>query len=576
MTASLAAQFTMVSRAIFIKKRRQLCQIIAECIDSRVRAFPKSNVRCIGIAADRASNLADTDSADKRYSLEGKLWRNVSSQHGFRIPTRPSFTDRRLFSSVVEDSNTYDPNISKKNSLRGLKPEDQTSSQVRRLLTKWTVNTPTELAKIQVPWNPFIVCGVLKSNIRADAAWQFFKWVKAQGGYRHNVYTYSAMIDLFGKARDYSAMGSLLKEMQQEGHELNVVTYTTLMHWYRQAMDLNMVRNIWKQMEEKAVRPNVITYTTYIDALVKGNCHQEAMEVYRKMQESGCRPNIYTYTVLIHSLVGAGKIDAATEVFDKLGDVSCKPNSVTYSMLIHAHSKAGNHGKVLALFKAMKEGGVRTSQEQRRIVIRALQGLGMVKEAEQLLSGMDEQKLLLALGLTGTTPTEIDAVTSGEESVVPYYLPKPKLLAKKLRVWGPETDAILEQVGKRLKPPYVMNVLKELRTNAALAWRFFQWAETQEGYKHTQYTYMKIVELAERVPKSGNNKLMEKVLAQLEQEGTNDLDKFNTLIKYYSEYQNIGAAEKVLLSLASLLNEPFLYNFPSVSCLDVLSITLWY
>jgi pentatricopeptide repeat protein len=445
----------------------------------------------------------------------------------------------------VDVGSAHDATWDKKYSLRGLKPEDLTSSKVSRMLRSWNRNTPTELANVGVPWNPFIVCGVLKSNIRADAAWEFFNWVKTQEGYRHNVYTYSAMIDQFGKARNYTAMGSLVEEMRQEGHKLSVVTYTTLIHWYRHAEDLDRVRRIWKLMEENDVKPNVVTYTTYIDALVKGSCHHEAMEVYREMQESGCRANIYTYTVLMHSLVEAGKLEAATELFEKLADVDCKPNSVTYSLIVGAHSKAGNFEKVLSLYRTMRESGLGTSLEQRKIVARALEGLGMAKEAEQLLSGVDEHKVLLKLGSKDATPGEHHEVLGDEAAAASLSLPKPKQLARKLRVWGSETDAILEQVGKRLKPPYVMNVLKELQTNAALAWRFFQWAETQEGYKHTQYTYMKVMEIVGRVSKTGSNELMEKVLAELEQEGINDLDKFNTLIKYYSEYKNIAGAEQV-------------------------------
>lgn len=542
----------MASRGIFVKKRRQVSQVFAECVldvrNSRVLALPQSLDSSFEIPAYRAAaSVCVTDTSSVGVS-DGKVLGNASRRevrNSFLVPARIALSGRKLFSSAVDVGSTHDSKWDKEYSLRGLKPEDLTSSKVSKMLRSWNKNSPTDLANMGVPWNPFIVCGVLKSNIRAEAAWEFFKWVKAQEGYRHNVYTYSAMIDQFGKARNYSAMGSLVEEMRQEGHNLSVVTYTTLIHWYRHAMDLVSVRRLWKQMEENAVKPNVVTYTTYIDALVKGDCHLEAMEVYREMQESGCRPNIYTYTVLIHSLVEAGKLEAATELFDKLGEVDCKPNSVTYSLVIGAHSKAGNLEKVLSLYRTMRESGLGTTLEMRKVVARALEGLGMAKEAEQLLSGVDETKVLLKLGSKNVIADEQHEIP-GDEEVAPNQLPKPKQLARKLRVWGPETDAILEQVGKRLKPPYVMNVLKELRTNAPLAWRFFQWAEVQEGYKHTQYTFMKVMEIVGRVSKTGSSELMEKVLAGLEQEGTNDLDKFNTLIKYYSAAKNIAGAEQVL------------------------------
>lgn len=89
-----------------------------------------------------------------------------------------------------------------------------------------------DLVKMEVFWNFFIVCVVLKSNICVDVVWQFFKWMKMQEGYWYNVYIYLVMIDLFGKVRDYLVMGSLVEEMQQEGYELSVVIYIILIYWY--------------------------------------------------------------------------------------------------------------------------------------------------------------------------------------------------------------------------------------------------------------------------------------------------------------------------------------------------------
>ncbi|KAG0571503.1 hypothetical protein KC19_VG016900 [Ceratodon purpureus] len=556
----------MASRVFFSKRRCQISQVYAEFMldvrKSRVRALPEYLERIFETPADRSiSPVLGADSCSIEVFDGKSLGKRVSRQdgrHSFPVSTHVALScssGSKSLSSVADVGSAQDAKWYKKYSLRGLKPEDLTSSKVCRMLRSWNKNTPTDLANMGVPWNPFIVCGVLKSKIRADAAWEFFNWVKSQEGYSHNVYTYSAMIDQFGKSRNYSAMGSLVEEMRQEGHGLSVVTYTTLIHWYRHAMDLDGARRFWKQMEESAVRPNVVTYTTYIDALVKGDCHLEAMEVYREMQESGCRPNIYTYTVLMHSLVEAGKLEAATELFDKLGEVDCKANSVTYSLIIGAHSKAGNLEKVLSLYRAMRENGLGASLEQRKAVARALEGVGMAKEAEQILSGVDEHKVLLKLCCKDVVHDEYHGFF-GDEAVAPHHLLKPKQLARKLRVWGPETDAILEQAGKRLKPPYVMNVLKELQTNAALAWRFFQWAEAQEGYKHTQYTFMKVMEIVGRVSKIGSNELMKKVLAELEQEGTNDLDKFNTLIKYYSEYKNIAGVEQVFNRISAVGCKP--------------------
>lgn len=436
--------------------------------------------------------------------------------------------------------------------------EDQirASDKIQRLLKTWDPSTIRELEALQVSWNPFTVCHVLK-KLKRNIAWKLFKWLTTQKDYCHNVYTYTGMINKFGKAKMYDSMDNLVEEMRQEGIAPTVVTYTALIHWYRLAKNLEGSRKIWKEMEEKGCRPNVVAYTAYIAALGREGCSLEAMEVFKDMHKAGCRPDIYTYTVLMHHLVEAGKLDAATNLFDKLGEVKCKPNCVTFSLLIGAHAKAGNTEKVLSLYEAMSESGVGTSFQARASVARALETIGKKKEAEAFLANFGDLSVLQKIESQSQHPDEevhdplvttmnTNTTVTKESGELLKRPPKPEQLAMMLKQWGPETEKVLEVVGTALKPPYVMNVLKELRKDAAVAWRFFQWANSQEGYKHTHYTYGKIVEVVGRAKKVGCE-LMEEMMAEFEKEEMTSTVTFNALIKVCAESRNTARAQKVLL-----------------------------
>jgi pentatricopeptide repeat protein len=498
-----------------------------------------------------------------------------TAMHHFKADALLHNGGSRLFSSVAQ--------LSLSGNEGGQTADKETEEKVVELIQNWGPDTPKRLEDLQLKLDPYMVCRILKQKMKQDSAWQFFKWAKIQKDFYHNTYTYTALIDQLGRARNFLMIESVLEEMKKEGCELNVVTFTTLIHWNREAKNLDAVRRFWKQMHDQNCRPNVVAFTTCIDALAKGGCHQEAMEVYKEMQSVGCRPNVFTFTVLIHSLTQAGKLDAAAEIFEKLGEVNVRPNRITYSLLIGAHAKASRVEQALSFYKRMRESGLNTSFETRSVLARALEASGRNIEARQILT--DDVRLLqqiqLQPGVVQTKPPgsgrrvgnqkpKKDDGTSSNSTL--DQLPKPTKLAEMLKTWGSDTEKLLESLGPRLRPPYVLNVLKLLTREGYVAWRFYEWTRAQDGFVHTQYIYTKIMDIIGHATEAGNYELIEKVLTEIERDQEKTTQTFNNLIKSLVENKHTEAALQVFSRMKRLGFEPNEVTYTLL--IDVLSRVL--
>ena len=88
-----------------------------------------------------------------------------------------------------------------------------------------------DLNNLSMKWDSYTVNQVLKSHPPMEKAWLFFNWVSSLRGFKHDHYTYTTMLDIFGEAGRVSSMKHLFQQMQEKGIKLDSVTYTSMMHW---------------------------------------------------------------------------------------------------------------------------------------------------------------------------------------------------------------------------------------------------------------------------------------------------------------------------------------------------------
>lgn len=159
----------------------------------------------------------------------------------------------------------------------------------------WRPDTLVALSHVNRTLSTYHINEVLKHQKEAGLAKKFFDWAKGQDGYRHDVCTYTTMIGILGRARNFEACTRLLEEMRGEGCEPCVVTYNRLIHAYGRANYLGEAVRIFHQMQEDGCKPDRVTYCTLVDLHSKAGFHDIAMDMYRQMQQAGFQPDTFTY-----------------------------------------------------------------------------------------------------------------------------------------------------------------------------------------------------------------------------------------------------------------------------------------
>jgi len=401
-----------------------------------------------------------------------------------------------------------------------------------------------------------IVCRVLKKmpNIKTAVARKFFNWAKSKSGYQHNMYTYTALIDHYGRAKNFAAIDVVLAEMCEVGCGMSIVTFSSLLHWYRDAKDLAGVRRVWEHMQRSGCRPNEYAYTTYIDALAKGGCHEEALEAFNEMQgHPECQPNMFTYNVVIHSLVKDGKLDRACAMYDKLLELHQRPNFITYTILVTAHEKAGDLQKAVHFFKKMIDAGFVPSHALRSLLFTALarnHRASAVAELTQLCAAMEPR--------TRKPTPKVDGI--------PVQPPSPLKLARLLIHWGPETERALKSLPSTLPSQYLLTVFSHLSRYPGVAWRFFKWLRSQAVFDPSKYVYALVMDI---LGKAGKLNLQLEVLANAEAANAVNAVTYNTLLHSYCIRKQTDAALEVNFYSSFLL--PILVT---VTCF-AFSCVLW-
>lgn len=263
----------------------------------------------------------------------------------------------------------------------------ETVSRILRQL-KWGPATEEALRKLNCSMDVYQANQVLKQLQDYSIALGFFYWLKRRTGFKHDGHTYTTMIGILGRARQFGTINKLLDQMIRDGCQPNVVTYNRLIHSYGRANYLNEAVNVFKQMQELGCEPDRVTYCTLIDIHAKAGYLDFAMYIYQRMQEAGLSPDTFTYSVIINCLGKAGHLNAAQKLFSEMVNQGCEPNLVTYNIMIALHAKARNYSNALELYHQMQNAGFEPDNVTYSIVMEVLGHCGYLEEAEAVYAEM--------------------------------------------------------------------------------------------------------------------------------------------------------------------------------------------
>lgn len=256
---------------------------------------------------------------------------------------------------------------------------------------RWGPATEEALYNLNFSIDAYQANQVLKQLEDHSVALNFFYWLKQQPDFRHDGHTYTTMVGILGRAREFGAINSLLEQMVKDGCQPNVVTYNRLIHSYGRANYLKEALNVFKQMQEKRCEPDRVTYCTLIDIHAKAGFLDVAMSMYERMQQVGLSPDTFTYSVMINCLGKSGNLAAADRLFCEMVDQGCVPNIVTYNIMIALQAKARNYETALKLYRDMQNAGFKPDKVTYSIVMEVLGHCGYLEEAEAVFVEMKQR-----------------------------------------------------------------------------------------------------------------------------------------------------------------------------------------
>ncbi|PKA59911.1 Pentatricopeptide repeat-containing protein [Apostasia shenzhenica] len=259
-----------------------------------------------------------------------------------------------------------------------------TVHKISSILRSWPWDTAQEeLRCLPIRWDSFTVNRVLKTHPPMEKAWLFFNWAARLPDFKHDHFTYTTMLDIFGEAGRIASMRQILQEMEVKRVRIDAATYTSVMHWLAKDGDFDGAVAAWEEMRQRRrCQPTAVSYTAFMKVLFDHGRPMEAAEVYREMIEKGLRPNCHTYTVMMEYLASSGKIKDALEMMNEMQEAGIQPDKATCNILVHKCSMAGETSAITQILQFMKENSIVL---RRPVFLEALEAFRTSGDSDHLL-----------------------------------------------------------------------------------------------------------------------------------------------------------------------------------------------
>ncbi|WVY93727.1 hypothetical protein V8G54_032815 [Vigna mungo] len=208
-------------------------------------------------------------------------------------------------------------------------------------------------------------------------------------GYKLDIFGYNMLLDALAKDEKVDKAYKVFEDMMKRRYcEPDVFTYTIMIRMTGKAGKTEESLAFFEAMLAKGCTPNVIGYNTMIEALAKGRMVDKAILLFSKMVENDCQPNEFTYSVILNLLVAEGKLNE----LDNIVDISKKyMNKQIYSYFVRTLSKLGHASEAHRLFCNMWNFHDKGDKDACMSMLESLCSAGKMTEAIDLLNRIHEK-----------------------------------------------------------------------------------------------------------------------------------------------------------------------------------------
>ncbi|XP_076934343.1 uncharacterized protein LOC143600583, partial [Bidens hawaiensis] len=191
-----------------------------------------------------------------------------------------------------------------------------------------------------------------------------------------NCQTFSILVDAFCKKGMVEEAEAIIDTMVERGLVPTIVTYNTLVDGYCLPGEISKAKTVFDLLTFKGLVSDAVTYSSLLNGYCKNLKIEEAMNMFREMTRKGLKPDIVTYNTMLQGLYRVGRCGDARKLFDE--------------MRSQGASKRGKLDIARALFQNLTVKGLQSNVRTYNVMINALCGEGLLKEAKNLFLKMDE------------------------------------------------------------------------------------------------------------------------------------------------------------------------------------------
>ncbi|KAM3323036.1 putative pentatricopeptide repeat-containing protein [Capsicum chacoense] len=170
-------------------------------------------------------------------------------------------------------------------------------------------------------------------------------------GYVRNVYSASALLDMYAKCGKVDDANEVFKRMP----ERNYVSWNAIIAGYAGKGDVEYCFWLLRAMEKWGVKPDDGTFSPLLTLLNEERFYRLTMQVHAKVEKLGLGCEVKVFNALITAYSQCGNIGSAESVF--VGTVNCR-DLITWNSMLAAYLEHDEEKEAFKLFLDMERLGL--------------------------------------------------------------------------------------------------------------------------------------------------------------------------------------------------------------------------